>query len=749
MDTVSLTNISTAMLDTKFDNVVDTKVGDGNWIKMECEELFMFYSHKCFEALLKSTKSSLEMLRKRCLLNSRRSSIGYSANTSEEDAKDNGMKHCFFLAYMILAIPNIEIQPTLDEIQAALNKAVQMILNVSKYVKRWGQTSENLSGRPKGIGFADGIKSHFKTIHDHKDVTKTVMMLTTSIKFYRSAILAHLVQQTTYSFLWEDDREAIIKEFLDQDPSLSDFRDVIEKFDSLIIEIELLPESVQVGAIVLFTEKLKLGLTEEVKSWKRLYAKQLNAVYKSKMAEIIAFISETLMKLNRNLQDLEDVRQVMSANESLRHMQIDIDMTLGPIEEAYSLFATCELPISKEELDTVDSIRYSFEKLLHTSTVAQGTLQELQPHFKEKLLVGVKQFNEDVDTYMTDYEEKGPMVEGVLPQEASDRLSAFQTFFDDLWTKFETYSAGENLFGMPKTEYPELLKVKKELAMLQKLYSLYNAVMFSINGYYDIMWAEVDIEKINVELQDFQTRIRKLPKGLKDWDAFLELQKKINNFNESCPILELMSNNAMKQRHWNRISAITGHEFKLDSDSVTLKNIMEAPLLEFKEDIEDVCIAAVKEKDIEAKLQQIVAEWTVQTLQFASFKVRGELLLRGQETLDIVTLMEDSLMMLSSLLSNSALNGGPVRSKQRFAMSAATGGLCQDFSFEIATPCRKAIGKSHEYKDQWHCKLVPIVLEQHRRQASSVIDWCRCGKCHIDYLAQLQEYICCQEEVAT
>lgn len=62
------------------------------------------------------------------------------------------------------------------------------------------------------------------------------------------------------------------------------------------------------------------------------------------------------------------------------------------------------------------------------------------------------------------------------------------------------------MFGMPKTEYPELLKVKKELAMLQKLYSLYNAVMFSINGYYDIMWAEVDIEKINVELQDFQTR---------------------------------------------------------------------------------------------------------------------------------------------------------------------------------------------------------------------------------------------------
>ena len=65
-----------------------------------------------------------------------------------------------------------------------------------------------------------------------------------------------------------------------------------------------------------------------------------------------------------------------------------------------------------------------------------------------------------------------------------------------------------------------------------------------------------------------------------------------------------------------------------------------------------MCIAAVKEKDIECKLTQIINEWTIQELQFASFKVRGELLLRGQDTQDIVTLMEDSLMMLSSLLGN-------------------------------------------------------------------------------------------------
>ena len=79
---------------------------------------------------------------------------------------------------------------------------------------------------------------------------------------------------------------------------------------------------------------------------------------------------------------------------------------------------------------------------------------------------------------------------------------------------------------------------------------------------------------------------------------------------------------------------------------------MEAPLLEFREDIEEVCIAAVKEKDIEAKLKQVIADWSVQNFSFSGFKTRGELLLRGEETSEIISLMEDSLMVLSSLMSN-------------------------------------------------------------------------------------------------
>ena len=108
----------------------------------------------------------------------------------------------------------------------------------------------------------------------------------------------------------------------------------------------------------------------------------------------------------------------------------------------------------------------------------------------------------------------------------------------------------------------------------------------------------------------------------------------------------------MKDRHWERIANLTGHTFDIHNENFLLRHVMEAPLLPNKDDIEDICISAVKEKDIDAKLKQVIAEWSIHNLTFVSFKTRGELLLKGVETSEIVSQMEDSLMVLGSLLSN-------------------------------------------------------------------------------------------------
>ena len=98
------------------------------------------------------------------------------------------------------------------------------------------------------------------------------------------------------------------------------------------------------------------------------------------------------------------------------------------------------------------------------------------------------------------------MVSGVPPREASDRLAVFQSRFDTLFRKYQTYTAGEVLFGLAVTQYPQLLEVGKELSLLQKLYGLYNDVVDTVSGYHDVLWQDVSVDKITSELQEFQNK---------------------------------------------------------------------------------------------------------------------------------------------------------------------------------------------------------------------------------------------------
>jgi dynein heavy chain len=52
----------------------------------------------------------------------------------------------------------------------------------------------------------------------------------------------------------------------------------------------------------------------------------------------------------------------------------------------------------------------------------------------------------------------------------------------------------------------------------------------------------------------------------------------------------MMANKSMKPRHWERISNLTGHKFDIESDNFLLRDIMAAPLLKHKEDIEVILL---------------------------------------------------------------------------------------------------------------------------------------------------------------
>ena len=90
--------------------------------------------------------------------------------------------------------------------------------------------------------------------------------------------------------------------------------------------------------------------------------------------------------------------------------------------------------------------------------------------------------------------------------------------------------------------------------------SLYVTVIGTIRGYGDFFWVDV-VEKVDEwgeQVLQYQAQCKKLPKALRDWQAYVDCRDTIDNFLELLPLCQALASKAMRERHWRSLMQITG-----------------------------------------------------------------------------------------------------------------------------------------------------------------------------------------------
>lgn len=251
------------------------------------------------------------------------------------------------------------------------------------------------------------------------------------------------------------------------------------------------------------------------------------------------------------------------------------------------------------------------------------------------------------------------MVQGVPPMEAAERLNKYKRLFEERQRKWDSYCEGEDLFGLPITQYPELEACKKELELLDKLYGLYVNVVQTIKGYGDMMWSEVvaQIDAMTETATGFQALCKRMPKQLRDWEAYGELKKTIDEFFEVLPLLQMCSQKSMRTRHWQSIMQVTGKKIPMEEagpsvENCKLQHVLDLGMVNFVEDVEDIAGGSAKELAIETKMNQIIDSWAEMSFSFSNFKNRGPVILAAKELAEIMEALEESQMQLGSMAGN-------------------------------------------------------------------------------------------------
>ena len=97
------------------------------------------------------TRLSLDAIKRRVQMTNR-------AYGREEGAEDT--KPPLFKADIILAIPLVVMKPSLEDIQANLNKAVQVILKMTEFVPQWAHLVKQQQQQQRVI-----VTSMYKCVH--------------------------------------------------------------------------------------------------------------------------------------------------------------------------------------------------------------------------------------------------------------------------------------------------------------------------------------------------------------------------------------------------------------------------------------------------------------------------------------------------------------------------------------------------------------------------------------------------------
>ena len=122
-------------------------------------------------------------------------------------------------------------------------------------------------------------------------------------------------------------------------------------------------------------------------------------------------------------------------------------------------------------------------------------------------------------------------------------------------------------------------------------------------------------------IEQFSKDCAKLPGVLKSWAAYKELKQEIDDMIEILPMVEGLAKDSIRNRHWDEIIEITKEDIPYQEETFNFEQLMQAPLLKFKDDVEDIAERADKELKLEKSLHNdVILYWEDAELEIKMWK---------------------------------------------------------------------------------------------------------------------------------
>ena len=186
----------------------------------------------------------------------------------------------------------------------------------------------------------------------------------------------------------------------ERNPRLKEYEEQLRMYQKIQEEVALENNEFRYGNILISTVAFKATLQDEIKHWINVLTKAVHLKYKKDMDNILSILADFDKKLDRQIEDLDDIRIIMETMKKMRDIEIDTDIKIEDVQLAFVLITKFQYQLTKEDLERVENLESAWIALQNKAMKTQILLLEVQEHFQRELIKNLVLFEEVADKHV-------------------------------------------------------------------------------------------------------------------------------------------------------------------------------------------------------------------------------------------------------------------------------------------------------------------------------------------------------------
>ncbi|XP_033631251.1 dynein heavy chain 3, axonemal-like [Asterias rubens] len=455
-----------------------------------------------------------------------------------------------------------------------------------------------------------------------------------------------------YNDLLNTKAEADVVAFLKERHSLQGFVKKIASYQQLKDEISLLRITVPLSMFCLDCHILNADLCSRAQKLKEklvLFEVEENRMLNKGICRRYDEIADRLGEMPST------TAEIVALSDFLRESsEVTVFKLKDEIDEAANrlmfLLDYANLPFEDIKLNSTvfhwpEHIQTVFEvcrnRLMTRREQAEEEVRKKVQRFEEKL----NEFNKEVESY-----RKKEMLSMDEMTTNVTRLNDLQQLLEAAQDELDGLNKEEELLEWEASEFPIITAM---FASKQPYDQLWNTALNFHTKYETWLngpFQDLNAEQVNDEVDSMFRTMYKLSRSFGEQPGPQRIannvKSKIDKFKVHLPLLGVICNPGIRDRHWERMSEVVGFELKPKPET-SMYHMLELGLTKCIDSLEEIGASASKEYSLEKAMEKMKIEWADVHFEFIPYRDTGVSILSSID--EIQLLLDDHIVKVQTM----------------------------------------------------------------------------------------------------